>query len=476
MGFPENFLWGGATAANQLEGAYNKGGRGLANVDVIPHGEDRQAIIQGEMKHTEFDEDYFYPAKEGIDHYHRYEEDIALFAEMGYKTYRFSIGWTRIFPNGDELEPNEEGLEFYDNLIDLCLEYDIEPLVTITHFDIPMHLVNEYGGWRNRKMIEFYKRLVTVLFNRYKGKVKYWLTFNEINVLFRDPFIGAGIVFEKGENEEQVKFQAAHHELLASAIATQVAHEVDPENKVGCMFAAGAGQFYPASPHPEDVRAAQVKKQEDYFLIDVQARGEYPNYVLKYLEREGLQLPMEEGDLDILKNNTVDFISFSYYGSFVAKRPERGSKREDIQIVDNPYLKTNDWGTPIDPLGFRITINDLWDRYQKPLFVSENGIGAYDEVDENGYVKDDYRIKYHADHIAQMKDAIELDGAEVFGYTTWGPIDLVSASSGEMSKRYGFIYVDRDNQGDGTMDRSKKKSFYWYKKVIESNGEDLDNH
>ncbi|UUX33113.1 6-phospho-beta-glucosidase [Fundicoccus culcitae] len=472
MSFPKDFLWGGATAANQLEGAYNVDGRGLANVDVIPHGEDRQAIITGKMKHTAFDDKHFYPAKKAIDHYHRYKEDIALFAEMGFKTYRFSIGWTRIFPKGDERTPNEAGLKFYDDLINECIKYDIEPLVTITHFDIPMHLVDEYGGWRNRKMLEFYERLVTVLFNRYKGKVKYWLTFNEINVLFRDPFIGAGIVFDDGENEEQVKFNAAHHELMASAIATKIAHEVDPENKVGCMFAAGAGQFYPASPHPEDVRAAQVMKQKDYFLIDVQSFGEYPNYVLKYLEREGISIPFEEGDKKILNENTVDFISFSYYGSFVAERADEGG---DIKVVDNPYLESNDWGTPIDPLGFRITINDLYDRYQKPLFVSENGIGAYDNLDENGYVEDDYRIEYHAKHIAAMKDAIELDGADVFGYTTWGPIDLVSASSGEMSKRYGFIYVDRDDEGNGTLERSKKKSFNWYKKVIETNGEDLTN-
>jgi len=475
MGFPKDFLWGGATAANQLEGAYDADGRGLANVDVIPHGKDRQAIIMGKMKHTNFDDEHFYPAKEAIDHYHYYKEDIALFAEMGFKTYRFSIGWTRIFPNGDELEPSEVGLRFYDRLIDECLKYDIEPLVTITHFDIPMHLINEYGGWRNRKMIEFYERLVTVLFNRYKGKVKYWLTFNEINVLFRDPFIGAGIVFDEGENEEQVKINAAHHELMASAIATKVAHEVDPENKIGCMFAAGAGQFYPASPHPEDVRAAQVKKQEDYFLIDVQARGEYPNYMLKYLEKADIEIPFEDGDKRILKEHTVDFVSFSYYGSFVAERPDKGTDSGNIKIVDNPYLGENDWGTPIDPLGFRITLNDLYDRYQKPLFVSENGIGAYDNPDENGYVEDDYRIEYHAAHIEAMRDAIENDGVEVFGYTTWGPIDLVSASSGEMSKRYGFIYVDRDDEGRGTLKRSKKKSFDWYKKVIETNGEDLSN-
>jgi len=476
MGFPQDFLWGGATAANQVEGAYDEDGRGLANVDLAPAGEDRGAIITGQKKHTEFDDDHFYPAKEAIDMYHNYKEDIALFAEMGFKTYRFSIGWSRIFPKGDEQEPNEAGLEFYDNLIDECLKYDIEPLVTITHFDIPMHLVNEYGGWRNRKMVEFYERLVTVLFNRYKGKVKYWLTFNEINVLLHAPFMGAGIAFEEGEDEEQVKYKAAHHELLASAAATKIAREVDPEMQVGCMLAAG--EYYPATPHPEDVREAQLENQENYFFIDVQSRGEYPNYALKRLEREGIEIPFEDGDKELLKENTVDFISFSYYSSRVAGRPTEDRKTSEgniLETLENPYLESSEWGWQIDPLGFRITMNELYDRYQKPLFVVENGLGAVDEPDENGYVEDDYRIEYLADHIAAMKDAIELDGVEVMGYTSWGPIDLVSASTGEMKKRYGFIYVDRDNEGNGTLERSKKKSFDWYKQVIESNGEDLSN-
>lgn len=475
MGFPEGFLWGGATAANQLEGAYNEGGRGLANVDLSPHGEDRFPIITGQMKHVDFDEDHFYPAKEGIDHYHRYEEDIRLFGEMGFKTYRFSIGWSRIFPKGDETEPNEEGLKFYDRLIDECLKYDIEPLVTITHFDIPMHLVTEYGGWRNRKMLEFYERLVRVLFERYKGKVKYWLTFNEINVLLHAPFMGAGVVFEEGENEEQVKYTAAHHELVASAIATKIAHEVDPENMVGCMLAAG--EYYPMTPNPKDVREAQLKNQENYFFIDVQSRGEYPAYALKRLEREGIEIPFEEGDKEILKNNTVDFISFSYYSSRVAGDPEEHEHAEGniLSTLRNPYLEESEWGWQIDPLGFRITMNELYDRYQKPLFVVENGLGAIDEPAADGYVEDDYRIDYLAQHIKAMRDAVALDGVEMLGYTTWGPIDLVSASTGEMSKRYGFIYVDRDDAGNGTLNRSKKKSFDWYKKVIETNGEDLSN-
>ena len=473
MGFREDFLWGGATAANQTEGGYNEGGRGLANVDVIPHGEDRFPVMKGHMKMFDFDEDHFYPAKEAIDHYHRYEEDIALFAEMGFKTYRLSIAWSRIFPKGDEAEPNEEGLKFYENIFKECKKYGIEPLVTITHFDIPMHLVKEYGGWRNRKMIGFYENLCNAIFRRYKGLVKYWLTFNEINIIMHLPFMGAGLYFEEGENEEQVQYQAIHHELIASAMATKIAHEVDSENQVGCMLAAG--KFYPYTPNPKDVLAAQQADRENYFFIDVQSRGEYPAYALKKFEQKGIDIQMEEGDLELLKQYTVDFISFSYYSSrVVATDPEVDEVGGNIMSsVKNPYLEASEWGWQIDPLGLRITMNEIYDRYQKPLFIVENGLGAVDTPDENGYVADDYRIDYLSQHIQAMKDAVEIDGVDLLGYTTWGPIDIVSASTGEMKKRYGFIYVDRDNEGNGTLKRSKKKSFDWYKKVIATNGEDL---
>ena len=476
MALREDFLWGGATAANQVEGGYDKGGRGLANVDVVPHGEDRRPIITGRMKHLDFDNQHFYPAKKAINMYENYKEDIALFAEMGFSVYRLSIGWTRIFPKGDESEPNEEGLKFYEDLFKECKKHGIEPLVTITHFDMPIHLIKEYGGWRNRKVVDFYENLVRVLFNRYKGLVKYWITFNEINMLMHAPFMGAGIVFEEGENEKQVLYTAAHHELLASAKATKIAHEVDPENMVGCMLAAG--QYYPYSPNPEDVKAAQDKNRGNYFFVDVQSRGEYPAYALKELERDGIKIPFEEGDKEVLKNHTVDFISFSYYSSRVAAAdPEVGESTGGniFASLKNPYLKASEWGWQIDPLGLRITMNELYDRYQKPLFIVENGLGAVDEPDENGNVQDDYRIEYLAAHIETMKDAVELDGVDLLGYTSWGPIDLVSAGTGEMKKRYGFIYVDRDNEGNGTLKRSKKKSFDWYKKVIASNGEDLSN-
>lgn len=474
MPFRKDFLWGGATAANQCEGAYNEGGRGLANVDVIPHGPDRWTIARGLKKSYDFEEGYFYPGKEGIDFYHHYKEDIALFGEMGFKTFRMSIAWSRIFPKGDEEEPNEEGLKFYEDVFKECHKHNIEPLVTITHFDIPMHLVKEYGGWRNRKMIEFYKRLTTVLFTRYKGLVKYWLTFNEINVLLHAPFMGAGIAFEEGEDHFKTLYTAAHHELVASAWATKIAHEIDPENKVGCMM--NSGKFYPYSCNPEDVLEAQSKDRENFFFVDVQSRGYYPSYALKEFERNGFEVPAKEDDLEILKKHTVDFVSFSYYATRVVST-DPTLKRDSANLmnaISNPYLEKSEWGWTIDPLGFRITINDIWDRYQKPLFVVENGLGAKDVVKEDGTIDDDYRIDYMRKHILTMKDAVEKDGVDLLGYTMWGPIDLVSASTGEMSKRYGFIYVDRDDHGNGTLKRSKKKSFDWYKKVIATNGEDLD--
>ncbi|MFT4245532.1 MAG: 6-phospho-beta-glucosidase [Micrococcaceae bacterium] len=477
MGFPEGFLWGGATAANQCEGGYGEDGRGLANVDVAPVGEDRMAVITGEMKMFDFDDEHFYPAKEAIDMYHHYKEDIALFAEMGFKTYRLSIAWSRIFPKGDEKEPNEAGLKFYEDLFKECKKHGIEPLVTITHFDCPMHLVEKYGAWRNRKLVDFYENLCNVIFNRYKGLVKYWLTFNEINMLMHAPFMGAGLYLGDDENKEQVKYQAAHHELLASAIATKIAHEVDPENKVGCMLASGS--YYPYTPNPKDVFEAMNNDRNSYFFIDVQSRGEYPNYIKKLWEREGIDVKMEDGDLDILKEYTVDFISFSYYSSRIAtvdpKVLGNTTSGNIFDTVQNPYLESSEWGWQIDPLGFRITMNQIYDRYQKPLFVVENGLGAADIPDENGYIEDDYRIQYLAEHIEAMRDAIDIDGVDLLGYTTWGCIDLVSAGTGEMKKRYGFIYVDRDNEGKGTLKRSKKKSFSWYKKVIASNGADLSN-
>jgi len=472
--FQKGFLWGGATAANQCEGGYLEGNKGLTTVDVIPSGKDRFPVMTGEMKTLICDDDHYYPSHEAIDMYHHYKEDIALFAEMGFKCFRLSISWSRIFPNGDDLEPNEEGLKFYDDIFDECLKYDIEPLVTIVHFDVPIHLVETIGAWKNRKMIDYYVRYCETIFNRYKNKVKYWLTFNEINMLLHLPFIGAGLVFAKDENKEAIKYQAAHYQLVASAKATKIAHEINPQFKIGCMLAAG--NTYANTCNPKDVWKSMGKDRESYFFIDVQSRGEYPNYAKKMMQNNGIVLQIEDGDEEVLKNNTVDFISFSYYSSrLTSANPKISAQTEGnvFATLKNPYLKASEWGWQIDPLGLRITMNYIYDRYQKPLFIVENGLGAVDTPDKNGYVEDDYRIDYLRQHIKAMEDAVNEDGVELMGYTPWGCIDLVSASTGEMKKRYGFIYVDKDNDGKGTLARSRKKSFYWYKNVIGSNGEEL---
>lgn len=473
MGLNPDFLWGGATAANQSEGGYNLGNRGLSNVDLLPMGKIREEVMAGKVKMLDFDPNYYYPAKQGIDMYHHYLDDIKLFAEMGFKTYRMSISWTRIFPNGDEETPNEEGLKFYENIFLQLRKYNIEPLVTLAHFDVPVELIKKYGSWRNRKMVALFENYCRTVFTRYKGLVKYWLTFNEINMILHAPFLGAGLVFENEDHEQQVKYQAVHHQLIASAAATKIAHEVDPENKVGCMLAGG--NYYPYSCRPEDYAKAIEKDRESFLFIDVQARGAYPNYALKKFQRENIHIVMEQGDLQLLKSHTVDFISFSYYSSRVVTTDDSVTHETAGNIfksIKNPYLKASEWGWQIDPLGLRNALNVLYDRYQKPLFIVENGLGAIDQPDENGNIEDDYRIDYLRQHIKAFKAAVEEDGVELMGYTTWGCIDLVSATKGEMSKRYGFIYVDCDNEGKGTKKRSKKKSFYWYQKVIQSNGEE----
>ena len=472
MAFSKDFLWGGATAANQCEGGYNEGGRGLANVDVVPHGKDRFPVCLGMKEMLDFEEGYYYPAQVGIDFYHHYQEDIKLFAEMGFKTFRLSIGWTRIFPNGDENEPNEEGLKFYENVFNECHKYGIEPLVTITHFDMPIHLIKKYGGWKNRELIEMYKKLVTVLFTRYKGLVKYWLTFNEINMILHMPFMGAGLMFKEGEDQKEAKYIAAHNELVASAWATKIAHEIDSNNMVGCMLAGG--EYYAYSCHPADVWASINKNRENIMFIDVQARGYYPNYALKMFEREGINIGITTEDKEILKNNPVDFISFSYYSSRCISTQGNVEKTSGnaFEGTKNPYLKTSEWGWAIDPLGLRITLNTLYDRYKKPIMIVENGMGEIDHF-ENDTVIDDYRIRYLKDHFKNMKDAINIDHVDCIGYTMWGAIDLVSLSTGEMKKRYGFVYVDKNDDGSGTYNRYKKKSFDWMKEVIATNGEKI---
>lgn len=472
MSFQKDFLWGGALAANQCEGSWQEGNRGLSNADVLPYGKDRLAVIKGDQEMLVPDQEHYYPAQEAIDFYHHYKSDIALFAEMGFKVLRLSISWARIYPNGDDSEPNEDGLKFYEDVFLECHKYGIEPLVTITHYDIPMHVVTKYGGWRNRICIELYKKLVTTLFERYKNHVKYWLTFNEINIMTSACFMAAGIIFRKDENRYKSIYDAVHHVLVAGAWATKLCHDIIPNAQVGCML--NAGIYYPKTCNPNDVLKAQEENRKHYMFSDVQVRGSYPDFVLKEFERNNYKLPFQGDDAEVLLLNTADFVSFSYYSTRVADAMGEGKYDSNLlKSAGNPYLEKEPWGRFMDPVGLRITMNEIYDRYQKPLFIVENGLGAMDEPDENGFVHDDYRIHYLHDHIVEMKKAVEIDGVKLIGYTCWGPIDLVSVATGEMRKRYGFIYVDRNDIGEGTLKRTKKKSFDWYTQVIASNGEKL---
>lgn len=466
--FPDNFLWGGAVAANQCEGAYREDGKGLSVQDVLPHG------LRGERTDGPTPDNL---KLEAIDFYHRYKEDIKLFAEMGFKVFRTSIAWSRIFPDGDEEQPNEKGLQFYDDLFDECHKYGIEPLVTISHYETPLELSKKYDGWRSRKLIVFFERYCRTIFNRYKGKVKYWLTFNEINSLLHAPFMSGGIMTPQEQLTEQDLYQAIHHELVASAMAVKLGHELMPGAKIGCMILGIT--VYPLTPDPDDIIATMIKDRETMLFADIHARGKYPGYLLNYFEDRGIKVQMEPGDDEILRN-TVDFISFSYYSSMCATvHTDMGVSTGGnlTRGYKNPYLKASDWGWQIDPKGLRYTLNKLYDRYQLPLFIVENGLGAKDELVtlENGEktVLDDDRIEYLRQHLLQVREAIH-DGVELMGYTSWGCIDLVSASTAEMKKRYGYIYVDRNDDGSGTFKRYPKKSFWWYKRVIETNGGALE--
>ncbi len=475
MGLPKDFLWGGATAANQAEGGMLEGGRGLTNTDLMPIGDDRKAIALGTLDNLERRSAYFYPSEEAIDMYHHYQEDIKLLAKMGLKVYRMSLSWTRIFPNGDDEIPNEEGLLFYEKILLELKKNGIEPLVTLAHFDVPVALIEKYGGWRDRRMVDAYVRYAKTVFTRYRELVHYWLTINEINILLHQPFVGGGLIFKEGDNIEQIKYQAAHHQLVASALATKIAHEINRNNLIGCMLAGGS--HYPYTSRPEDYLEAIHRDNGEYFFIDVQARGYYPRYALKKFERENIVLSVETEDERILRENTVDFVSFSYYCSRTVSGFDEDYATTTgnlFKSIKNAYLPSTEWGWQIDPLGLRSSLNMLYNRYQKPLFIVENGLGANDLPDESGYVEDDYRIDYIRKHIEAFKDAVEIDGVELLGYTTWGILDVTAASTGQMSKRYGFIYVDRDDEGKGSLNRIPKKSYYWYKKVIASNGEVLE--
>jgi len=456
--FPDSFLWGGATAANQIEGSHVSDGKGLSTSDIQPNG------AMGELVHrTEGD---FNIKDVAIDFYNRYPEDIALFSEIGFTCLRLSIAWSRIFPKGDDATPNEAGLAYYDGIFDELNKQGIKPVVTLSHYEMPLHLAKEYKGWASREVIDFFEQYVTVVFNRYKDKVQLWLTFNEINVTLHEPFTGSGL---PRDVDEQTRYQAIHHQLVASAKAVKACHDIIPGAKIGNMI-LGAMQ-YPLTCHPNDVMKTLTQNREWLMFGDIQARGYYPSYMTRKFEALGVKLMITEEDREALKE-TVDFVSFSYYMTGCASAdPSEMDKASGnmLNMIANPHLEASEWGWQIDPVGLRYLLNFLYDRYQRPLFIVENGLGAKDVMNENGDVHDDYRIQYLNDHLYQVGEAIQ-DGVDVMGYTCWGPIDLVSASTAQMSKRYGFIYVDRDDDGNGTLERKRKKSFGWYKSIIESKG------
>lgn len=492
--FPAGFLWGGATAANQYEGAYLEDGKGINTSDVLTNGSHTSprrvtwiipetgetgstkqamgkdmifpkgavpAVLEGE----------YYPSHTGTDFYHHYKEDIALMAEMGFKVFRLSINWARIFPNGDDNEPNEKGLAFYDRVFDECKKYQIEPLVTLSHYETPLNLVITYGGWKNRKCIDFFEKYAKTVFQRYNGKVKYYLTFNEINFIEYGTFKPGGIMDATPQNAAQ----GAHNQFVASAKAVKAAHEINPEIMVGQMMAYQP--VYGYTSDPEDQLLVMEALQNTLFYSDVQTGGHYPAYRLKKYEREGIHLETEPEDFKLIEAYTADFLSISCYGSttLTTHTEDLESGQGNLVLgIKNPYLKANAWGWGTDHHCLRIALNTLYDRYHKPLWIVENGIGWDDKVEEDGRIHDDYRIEYLRQNIQSMKDAVTLDGVELMGYTMWGCIDLVSNGTGEMKKRYGFVYVDRDDRGNGSLERIRKDSFYWYQKVIRTNGEDME--
>lgn len=475
-GFSDNFLWGGAVAACQIEGAYNVDGRGLSTSDVRAYDKNmNRANINREgggtlaaIKDAIEDTKSYFPKRHGIDFYHTYKSDLKFMQEMGFKAFRTSISWSRIFPKGDELEPNEAGLKFYDDLIDEIIADGMEPVITMSHYDIPIHLVTEYGGFGNRKMVEFFVRYAKVLLERFKGKVKYWIVCNQVNLVPTVQFGSLGIYDDQAENMEELMYQAVHNQFVAGAKVVELAKEIDPEAIMGTMVADGT--FYPATCKPEDVVLTMKKNRMQYYFTDVQLRGEYPVYALRYFQENGIDLKVQPGDEEILKNNPMQFLAISYYYSRIVDSTKNGMT--PFEGEQNPYLEPTPWEWRADPLGFYNCLSQYWDRYQVPLMIAENGLGALDKVEEDGSIHDEYRIEYLRQHVKQLKECVK-DGVEIIAYLSWGPIDIVSSSSAEMSKRYGYVYVDLDDWGKGTGKRLKKDSFYWYKHVIETNGEEL---
>ncbi|MFF3494545.1 glycoside hydrolase family 1 protein [Streptomyces sp. NPDC002795] len=479
-GFKDGFLWGGAVAASQVEGAWREDGRGPSVADIEPYIENRDYAKLGfvtsrkEIEDALADTERTYPKRHGIDFFHTYAEDIALMAEMGMKAFRMSISWSRIFPRGDEKEPSEAGLAYYDRVFDELRRHNIEPVVSLSHYDIPVALVTEYGGWLNREVLDFFERYATVVLNRYAGKVNYWIAFNQINSALMDPYVTLGLLqedFETAEAFNAAKWQAIHNQLVGNARAVRIGHGISPDLKMGSMIVDLT--VYPKSSRPADVLAAQEHEQFSLLFSDVMTRGTYPGRIKRYLSERGIHLDMGEHDLAELAENTLDYLSFSYYHTMVmgegfnlgdnlgwhAARPE----------FRNEHSEVTDWGWQIDPVGLRHVLNNLWDRYQLPLMIAENGIGVRDRVEADGTVRDPYRIAYLRDHIEQMREAAK-DGVDVFAYLMWSPIDIISSGTSEMTKRYGLIHIDQDDHGNGSKRRTKKESFAWYRSVIESNG------
>lgn len=483
--FPENFLWGGATAANQIEGAWNEDGKGMTIEDCLPYREVGVADFTKQFAFSSKDleealaagPEANYPKRRGIDFYHHYKEDIKMFAEMGYKIFRMSICWSRIFTDPRDEKPNEAGIAFYEDMFRECKKYGIEPLVTLSHYDPPVVLVTDYRGWYSREVIDLFEKYARVCFERFGKYVKYWLTFNEVDAMLRHPVTSGGLVEDRFTDMpfEQAIYQAMHHQMIASAKAVKIGHEILPEARIGCMMTKLC--FYPFTCRPEDNLANQQRMRGIYRYVDIQVFGEYPKYLKKEIENKGYTIHMEPEDAKILKEGCVDFVSFSYYMTSCMAADTEGldmAPGNTVNGVKNPYLPSSEWGWQTDPTGLRISLVDLYDRYRKPLFIVENGLGAKDVVAKDGRVHDPYRCEYLRDHVKAMSDAINEDGVELWGYTWWGCIDLVSESTRQMSKRYGFIYVDVDDYGNGTYKRIKKDSFDYYKQVIESNGENLE--
>lgn len=484
MSFKANFLWGGAIAANQVEGAWREGGKGIFVADVAkfkPHldvsdyaGHNAvtyEDIIQAEKSSDET----YYPKRRGIDFYHHYEDDITLFAEMGFKTLRISIAWTRLFPTGEEIEPNPQGVAYYQSMFKALKKHHIEPIVTLSHYEMPLYLSKKYHGWLDRRLIDFFVTYAQAAFESFGEYVKYWLTFNEIDSVGRHPFITAGLIPDQipDDNLESAVYQSLHHQYLAAAKATTLLHQMSPSSRMGSMLTKLT--TYPNTANPDDVLLALQRNLDNYAPADVQVFGTYPPLYERYLKNKGIEIKKGKDDDAVLKKGTADYLAFSYYMSRTESADPTKEKAagNTIMSVKNPYLASTEWGWQIDPVGLEISLLELYDRYRVPLIVVENGMGATDKTNVDGTINDDYRINYLKAHIAAMSRAVS-QGVDLFVFTSWAPIDSISVSTSQMSKRYGFIYVDQDDYGKGTRKRSKKASFYWYKKVIASKGADLD--